>query len=80
MFLSACVLKAANPTCSLAQVIIMLVTLMYGLPGLDWTRETDHAELFSGGMSVTIGELEVGSLLLITLLYSLSFQPYGVTN
>lgn len=37
----------------------MLVALVYGLPGLDWSNQTDHAELFSGTMSVTIGELEV---------------------
>lgn len=37
----------------------MLVAMMYGLPGLQWESPTDHAELFSGCMSVTIGELEV---------------------
>ena len=37
----------------------MLVTMMYGLPGLQWESPTGHAELFSGCMSVTIGELEV---------------------
>ena len=39
----------------------MLVALVYGLPGLDWSNPTDHAELFSGSMSVTIGELEAPS-------------------
>ena len=41
----------------------MLVSMMYNLPGLDWSQPTDHAELFSGGMSVTIGELEASSFL-----------------
>ena len=39
----------------------MLVSMVYNLPGLDWSQPTDHAELFSGGMSVTIGELEAAS-------------------
>lgn len=42
----------------------MLVALVYSLPGLDWSNPTDHAELFSGTMSVTIGELEAPSLVL----------------
>lgn len=41
-----------------AQVICLLVALVYGLPGLCWSSPTDHAELFSGGMAITIAELE----------------------
>lgn len=42
------------------QVLCHLVTLMYGLPGLSWSKatSTERAELFSGKMSVTLGELE----------------------
>ena len=36
----------------------MLVAMVFALPGLDWSQPTDHAELFSGGMAVTIGEIE----------------------
>lgn len=36
----------------------MMVALVYSLPGLDWTHERDHVELFAGCMSVTAGELQ----------------------
>ena len=54
-------LKRHGKTGHFAQVVLMLVSMVYNLPGLDWSQPTDHAELFSGGMSVTIGELEAAS-------------------
>lgn len=36
----------------------MLVSMIYNLPGLDWSSPVDHAELFSGGMAVSIAEIE----------------------
>lgn len=38
-----------------------LVCLVFSLPGIDFSRATDHAEFFSGKMSVTLGEMEDGS-------------------
>ena len=37
----------------------MIVSMMYSMPGLRWDNPTDHTELFSGCMSVTLGEMEV---------------------
>ena len=41
-----------------SQVVGILVSLLYSMPYLTWTDETDHAELFSGCMSVTRAEVE----------------------
>ena len=36
----------------------MLVAMLFAMPGLDWSREKDHTELFAGVMSVTAGEIQ----------------------
>ena len=40
----------------------MLVCMVYGLGGLDWSPagQLDHLELFAGCGSVTIGEIQDG--------------------
>lgn len=41
-----------------AKVCSVLATMMFALPHLSWCSPTDHCELFSGEMSVTMGELQ----------------------
>ncbi|CAL1155932.1 unnamed protein product [Cladocopium goreaui] len=41
------------------KVICTLVTLLFAIPGLDWSNPTDHLELFCGKGEVTMAELEV---------------------
>ena len=41
-----------------AQVAVLLASMVFALPGLDWTP-TEHCELFAGEMAITKAELEV---------------------
>lgn len=45
-----------------SRAVMMLASMVYGMPHLDWSQPTDHAELFSGCMSVTKGEMQALSL------------------
>ena len=40
----------------------LLVALVFGLPGLDWSTPRDHTELFAGVMSITSGEIQEKTL------------------
>lgn len=45
-----------------AQVFATMISLLFQVPGLDFTSPLDHFECFSGEMSVTRGEWnETGS-------------------
>lgn len=40
------------------QIIGTLVSLMMGVPHIDWSRPCQHVETFAGCQSVTIGEMQ----------------------
>ena len=65
-----CVDEAGTP----CKVICMLVAMVFNLAGLEWNNPMDHAELFSGQMSVTIGELEALRYLLAKLFGGLVYR------
>ena len=41
-------------------MVLTLVSMMFNIEGLNWNSPIDHFETFSGGGSVTMGEVEAG--------------------
>ena len=41
-----------------SQVVTLIVSLIFQMPGLKWDSPVDHTELFSGCMTVTQGEIQ----------------------
>lgn len=46
-----------QPTAA-AKVVCTLVSLLFAVPGLDWSVDLGHVEVFCGKGEVTLGELQ----------------------
>ena len=46
--------------CRCSEIIGTVVSLLLGIPGLDWSRPSTHVETFAGCQSVTFGEIKAG--------------------